>query len=168
MIKKFGKPYAGQVSSCQEKRTMTLFKNNKQMVSRPQKHICNLLNGVLNFPCGNYSLDIILNNISIAIEYNGSGHDLNVKIGRITKEEFIKKERTRNYFVIRSGWKLMQITSNNDKLPNDNTLLKMINLAKEYLLNTNHSWINIDLNNKCFIFTKEHIKIPFDSLKTIL
>ena len=78
MIKKFGKPYAGQVSSCQEERTMTLFKNNKQMVSRPQKHICDLLNGVLNFPCGNYSLDIVLNDTSIAIEYDGSGHDLNV------------------------------------------------------------------------------------------
>ena len=62
----------------------------------------------------------------------------------------------------------MRIISSNDRLPNDNTLLKMINLVKEYLLNTSHTRIHINLDKQCFIFTKEHITVSFDSLKTIL
>ena len=173
MIERYGVASPQQSPKIREKTAKTKFRNDSVPTSKAQRYIFNLLknnneNVALNYPFNTLSLDIVFLNTMICCEYDGSGHDLNVQIGRITREEFIKKERTRNYFIMSSGLKLIRIISKNDKLPNDNALLKMINLAKEYLLNTEHKWIYIDLNNQCFIFTKKHIKISFDSLKTIL
>lgn len=123
---------------------------------------------VLNYPYKRFLLDIALVDSHIDIEYDGKGHDLYVRLGRLTRKEFKQKEIKRGIIIKNSGWKELKIISKRDELPDDNTLLKMINLAKEYLLNTNHSWINIDLNNECFIFTKDRITVPFNSLKTIL
>lgn len=42
-----------------------------------------------------FTMHIILIESNIYIEYNGSGHDLNVRMGQITKSEFNRKEVAR-------------------------------------------------------------------------
>ena len=91
-----------------------------------------------------------------------------VRLGGLTRKEFEQKEIKQGIIIRNFGCKELRIISKKDKLPDDSILLNMINLAKEYLLNTNHTWINIDLDNQCMIFTKDRITISFDSLKTIL
>ena len=172
-LKKYGVSYITQVPEFNKKRMETMFRNGTVCTSRPQRNIYDVLIGAnynvaLNYPIKNCFLDIAFLDIYCFCEYDGSGHDLDVKMGHITEEEFQQKETKRSYMLRNAGWKEIRIISSNDKFPDNNTLLNMINLAKEYLLNTDHTWIHINLDKQCFIFTKEHITISFDSLKTIL
>jgi len=71
-----------------KKLNWVLYKNKTGVSSYPQRYICNLLNGELNYPIGNLSLDIALLDNKIYIEYDGSGHDLRVVRGQLTEKEF--------------------------------------------------------------------------------
>lgn len=123
----------------------SLYKNGTQKASSQQRYLCNLLNGDLNYPVDNCNLDILLED-NIYIEYQGSGHELNVKFGTCTKKEFDEKEKQRTYFLYRRGYKQIEIISRKDYLPPDEIILEMIDFAKQYL-NSGHSWITFDIDN---------------------
>lgn len=89
-------------------------------------------------------LDIAFPNEKIYIEYQGSGHNLDVQLGKVTEEEFKRKEINRFYFLKNKGWRMIEIISSNDKLPKEDKLLEMIKLAKEMLQDNNHIGFNID------------------------
>ena len=55
------------------------------------EELCNILHGILNYPIGKYFADILLQD-NIVVEYDGSGHDMSVRMGIITYENFIYKE----------------------------------------------------------------------------
>ena len=173
MLEKYGYAFPQQVPEIRERTMQTMFKNKTAPTSINQNHIFDLLTNnneivALNYPFKRFFLDIAFIKNLIDLEYNGKGHDLSMRLGNLTEKEFQQKEIKREILIRQSGWKIINIISSNDKLPNDDTLLKMIHLAKEYLLNTNHTWINIDLDNQWFIFTRDRITVSFDSLKTIL
>lgn len=119
-------------------------KNGTVMSSKAQRYLCELLNGKLNYPCGYYNLDILLDN-NVYIEYNGSGHKLNVDMGQITIEEFNKKEMIRYYYVKNCGYKCIVIDNVSDKLPSDNTIRHLIDVCI-CLLNENHNWVRCDFD----------------------
>lgn len=89
-------------------------------------------------------LDIAFPNEKIYIEYQESGHNLDVQLGKVTEEEFKRKEINRFYFLKNKGWRMIEIISSNDKLPKEDKLLEMIKLAKEMLQDNNHIGFNID------------------------
>ena len=61
-------------------------------VSQAQLHLAkHLPDFELNQVCGRYYIDLAYNDI--AIEYNGRGHDMELRMGKITKEDFQKKRR---------------------------------------------------------------------------
>ena len=124
----------------------TRYKNKSGVASKQQIYLCNLLGGELNFPIGNCLLDIAFLKEKIYVEYDGSGHDLRVKMGDITREEFLQKEINRYYFLRNHGWKLIRFISKNDFIPNDNLIIDVFNISKEYL-NSGHSWIKFDFND---------------------
>ena len=88
-----------------------------------------------------YSLDIAFPDLEIAISYDGGGHNLSVKLGNKTEEEFNQEEIIRNNILKRNGWKQIHIISINDKLPSDEILLQMLDISKRYFKDyPNHSW----------------------------
>lgn len=97
--------------------------------SRPQRYISELLGGKLNVKLGKFYPDITLDNI--VIEYDGSGHDLSVKFGAITTDQFLKKEKIREEFLIKNGYKVIRIISEKDLLPSDTRLLEILEYSKE-------------------------------------
>lgn len=125
----------------QQKMRETMFKNGTAPTSKQQLYLCNLFNGQLNYPLTYYSTDIFINENNIAIEYDGGGHDLTVKCGNITYEEFRKKEIIRSNFIKKVGMKLIKIICPNDLLSSDTKLLEMYDFAKYYFDATNHTWI---------------------------
>lgn len=172
-LERYGVLYTSQIPEVRQKQMETMFKNGTVRTSKQQKRIFNLLVNAnytvaLNYPVKGSFLDIAFLDTLHFCEYDGSGHDLGIKYHQFTPEEFNRRELRRSYMLRNAGWKEMRIISSNNKLPNDNTLLKMINLAREYLSNTEHTWIHINLDKQCFIFTKERITVSFDLLKTIL
>ena len=129
-----------------KKINMSLYKNGTAPCSKQQEYLHNLLGGELNYAVDRCLLDIAFPKEMIYIEYDGGGHDLSVRLGHITREEFNKNEKNRQYFLKKLGWKLIRIICNNDKKINDSIdFINIINNCKNHL--NNSSWIIIDLND---------------------
>ena len=121
------------------------YENNSAPSSKAQRKISELMNGKLNFPVGCYNLDILLDE-NIYVEYNGSGHDLIVKLGNISKEEFTVKEIKRYQFLKEQGYKEIIIENKSDVLPNDDVIIDTINWCKNLLILYDLNWIKIDFD----------------------
>lgn len=147
MLERHGVYNPLQSSKSREKIVNTLFQNSSQKASTQQRYICNLYQGILNYPVKYYNADIYLPENNLVCEFDGSGHSLNVKIGRETQDEFEKKELIRYYSIKRQGYKQMRIISITDKLPSDKILLEILEHTRKYFSDyPNHSWIEFDVD----------------------
>lgn len=143
-IERYGCEYSLQNEEVKKKSKQSLFNNNTAPTSRTQKYLHELLGGKLNYPLGNYYIDIVLNE-NIAFEYDGGGHDLQVKLGSISREEFNKKETAREFFLKRRGYKIVRLVSTRDKLPEKDILLDAIYKCIDYVNGSGtNSEVNID------------------------
>ena len=149
-LERYGYEYPMQSPDLLEK---WFAKNGSNFVksSRQQQYICNLYNGILNYPFKCFALDIYLPEERLDIEFDGSGHRMSITIGNITEEDFKKKELYRNVAIKKEGYKQMRIISSKDLLPSDKVLLEMLSMAKEYFSTTNHSWINYNIDESRII-----------------
>ena len=112
-------------------------KSNIITCSKQQKHIADILNIPTNIYFHGYYLDMVYND-NIDIEYDGSGHNLSVKHGDLSQEDFDKRERKRYAVIHNYGMKTITILGNErDILPKDEILLKDILNGIEYLNNSN-------------------------------
>lgn len=161
-LNRYGVKYPMQnkeiLKKCIDNSMKTLDKNGKIKCSTQQIYLSNLLNGKINYLFSNCFLDIVIPNKMVYIEYDGGGHDLSVKLGKLTQEEFNYKEIKRGTFLEKNGWKLIRIISSKDLLPSDEKIIEMIDYAKEYL-STGHNWIKFDIDNqliKCSQFEESY------------
>ena len=122
------------------------FKNGNIISSKAQRHICEICNGILNYPVEYYNLDILLSD-NVYIEYNGSGHDLNIRMGQISEKDFLRKEIARYNKLKNLGYKEIIIDNLSDKLPDDEIIIDIIKGLKEFLLKSDSNWIRINLDN---------------------
>lgn len=160
IIKKYGVDNIAKVESVKENIRKSLYKNNTAPCSKQQRYLCELLNGELNYPVSYFSLDIAFLNDKLYIEYDGSGHDLRVKKGYITEKQFNREEVSRKKYLQNQGWKIIRIISKYDKMYNDDLIIELFNKAKKYLLSTEHSWVEIDIDNneyRCALYVKQII-----------
>ena len=132
--------------------------------------MCDLYSGILNYPISYYNADIYLSNDNFVIEYDGGGHDLNVRLGHLTQNEFNQKEIIRDNIIKRNGYKQMKIISSTDKLPSDDVLLKMLSDTRQYFIDyPNHSWIEFNVDNSTVrnAENKNGISYEFGNLRRI-
>lgn len=167
---RLGYYYASQSPEVKEKINKTLCRYSNQKTSRQQLYLHSLYGGELNYPIKYYSADICFPEEKFEIEVDCGGHDLNVKTGRMTQEEFDKREIIRNDLIKKEGYKQMRIISIKDKLPSDIILLKMLKESREYFKkHPNHSWIefNIDTSSLRNAECKNGIAYNFGDLRKI-
>lgn len=85
---------------------------------------------------------------------------MNVKLGNITEEQYKKREYRRYHTIKEAGYKLFRIVnmkiSNADKLPDEDVLLQMKEIAFKYLSKEGNNNIVFNLDEK-FIQTKNNI-----------
>lgn len=166
-IEKYGVPFVQQNKGVREKSRETCLKKygvesysqTKEMKailkenfhksgivasSAGQRKIAELVDGELNYLFHGFYLDILYGK-NIDIEYDGSGHRMRVKIGKMTDEEFDKQERKR-YAVLHSlGIKTITIIGNDkDILPDDDELKKDIFSAIKEIQDNNLKSYKID------------------------
>ncbi len=124
------------------------YQNGTAPSSKQQRYLCDVYNGELNFYIENSRVvvDIAFPNEKTCIEYDGSGHNLDVVCGNKTIEEKQQSEKKRNYFLLNNDWKIIRIISNKDLLPSDDILLNMLDYSKRWILNT-HSWITFNIDD---------------------
>lgn len=172
-VRIYGVNNPAQLPEIREKMVKTLYKNSSQKCSKQQLYIYNLFNitcrANLNFPISFCSVDICFPDEKIVLEYDGGFHDGRVKLGRMTQEEFDRKELIRDKVIKSEGYKIIRIKSSSDKLPSDYVLLQMLSEAKHYFQTTQHTWQTYDID-KSLLFNAENLNgIPYDfgSLRTI-
>jgi very-short-patch-repair endonuclease len=141
MLDKYGVEYAQQCKKIREKSKQTLIDNygvervidikdmksicnnfeyvNSKKVSKPQRKISDYINGKLNINIGGYFIDILLKDYNLAIEYDGSGHDLSVKLGSISEEDFKIRENNKKNILLEQGYKYLIIKNPTGKTIND-------------------------------------------------
>ncbi len=164
-LDRYGVRSTSQIPEVRIKQKKSLYKNNTARTSIQQIYLSNLYKGDLNYVIGMVNVDIFLDN-DIVVEYDGGGHNLNVKKGNITQQEFNNKERKREIFIRSKGYKIIRIISSKDKLPLDDTLLPMLEYAKDYL-STGRSWIYFDIDNHKINTSQYVININYGKLRKI-
>ena len=151
-MKNLGVQYPFQNPNILQKCRDSYIKNNNDtvMISKQQKHLCDLYGGVLNYPISLYFADILLDDI--VIEYDGRGHDLAVRLNYISADEFNKKEYIREQEIIRQGYKIFRIISNNDKLLTDDLLLKIKDDMCDTLHTTSYNVATYNIDTQEMVF----------------
>ncbi|MEJ3719113.1 hypothetical protein WGM54_13920 [Paenibacillus polymyxa] len=153
--------------NCRVKRIQsTKYSYDTQICSLQQKYIHNTIGGILNYPVNSASLDIAFVEDKIYVEYDGSGHDLSVKLNSISNEEFIKKERNRRYALYRRDWKEIKIISTKDRLPSAEKIKSMIQLSRKILCEKS-SWITFDIENGTVAYKDNIANFDFGRLKRL-
>lgn len=141
----------------------TMSKNGTQVCSSQQRYIWKLYGGKLNYLYEKVWLDIYFEEQKIYVEYNGSGHDIDVKYHKISKEEFDLREIRRYKMLESRGLKEIEIISTNDVLPKDEILLSIKNLAF-CILNLNMSnYIVFDIDNNTIRYKNNNIYYDYNS-----
>ena len=139
MQDRYGVNRALQYEPFRQKQMVTMKNNNNSPISKPQKALFDLLKGCyqnymeLEYPCGPYSLDIMIDfdNIKIDVEYDGWFWHQNEK-----------RDRRRDNYVKRKGYKILRVLSNKfDTLPS----VELLKLNISTLLNTDTSFIRITM-----------------------
>lgn len=122
------------------------YHNGSQKTSKNQNYLCELYNATLNAMFDTYFVDLYFPLERIYLEYNGTGHDISVKAGWVTQEDFNIKEIIRYKALKKYGLKFIKFIHNSKKLPDDQVLLDFKDIGFQLLLSTNNNWISFDLD----------------------
>ena len=169
-LAKYGHEYAMQnkdvCSRSTQNSMITRARLDKLPSSRQQEYLHKIYGGLKNHVVDNCALDIVLLEEMIDIEFDGSGHNLRVKMGNYTQEEFDRKEVGRKYYLKSKGWKDFRIISLKDKLPSDEVLLEMLHISKDWI-GQGHSWIKFDIDNNTYETSKGIDGFDYGNLRKI-
>lgn len=122
------------------------YHNGSQKTSKNQDYLCELYKATLNAMFYTYFVDLYFPLERIYLEYNGAGHDLSVKAGWITRDDFNIKEIIRYKALKEYGLKFIKFIHNSKKLPDDQVLLDFKDIGFQLLLSTDNNWISFDLD----------------------
>ena len=105
---------------CSYNISMYKYSDNHIPVSKQQKRFYDIVSkyAKLNYQVGSLYIDIALTKLQVGIEYNGSGHDLAVRLKgtNINISQFLHKEWGRRYILRRENWKMIYIIAPKDKI----------------------------------------------------
>ena len=120
-------------------------------VSKPQIKIHDAVGGIMNKAEFPYLLDIFFKKDKIYLEYDGSGHTLSIKFGRVSENEFYEKENKRKQYLKELGYKEFRLVSTTDAIPDKKELLKIKKRAFKFLKSGYNSYIyNLDTKTESF------------------
>lgn len=142
-------------------------------VSKPQDYLAKLYGALCNQVVAKYYVvDLLFEETNIYCEYDGGGHRVNVLLGQLTNEEFERKEQKRYFAIKKDGYKLFRIVNEThkrrDKLPDDEVLLKMKNIAFYILQNTDNNFISFNLDEGFIELKNNKINCNFDNKEEAL
>ena len=160
-IERYGDSTPHQNEEVKEKIAQTSYNNGSVPTSKQQFYLYNLYKLIddsvkLNYPISHFNADICFLKEKLDIELDCGGHNLSVKTGQLTQEQFDQKEIIRDRVIKIEGYKIIRIKSKTSKLPHDKILLQMLLEAKQYFYKyPNHSWIEFDIDNSA-IYNAEY------------
>lgn len=160
-MERYGVPYTFQRPDIIEQNVIkvnkTLYAKGTGPCSKPQKLLHDIIGGELNYPAEKCLLDIAYPDEMIYVEYNGSGHKWWDR--RYLGEDVVRqKDLRRQYYLKKLGWKIIRVETRKDNLYDPKIIKQLINMSKYYLLNTKHSWVELDFDNNTIAIAKKKFK----------
>lgn len=147
MQTRYGVENPSQIDEVMDKIQQTRYKNNQQASSKQQRLLCQYYNGELNYPFKRRYIDIALLDEKIAIEYNGGGHNLSVKLGELTEQEFNRNEKFRKKQLFEGDWKLIEFISPQNRVVSEDVAIHILDMCR-YLFNMcNKHYIKIYIDD---------------------
>ena len=128
-----------------------MHKNGDIPCSLQQQTIQEWIGGEINYVVGPLALDIAFPDQKLYVEYDGSGHDLAVKMKTMSRQEFDEKQKRRTYSLYREGWKCIRFISRHDYFPEQDVFMRLYNEARE-ILQQGHSYCEYDFDLKTIEF----------------
>lgn len=162
LIKKYGEVNPMKVDEFAQKQKKSM-QSNSGLCSYCQKYLAELYDGIMNYRFGRYLLDIYIESQKLDIEVNGSGHNLDVILGKMTQEKFDEKENSRTNFLSSNGIKQIIFVLEKDKLPSDEILNYIMSFAVNKF-NTGHSVIYFYCDQKYIMIDNEKIEYDYKDL----
>ena len=149
MFEHYGVRFPTQHPDIIAKSVRSRYLSGTQTCSKQQKAFHDAIGGELNYPVGRFFIDIALIDDQIAIEYDGSGHDLSVRLGYVSENKFLINENFRRSFFKQNGWKTVRFVSKKDVIPDKNEILRLLDFGKS-ILNNGDNWVEINLDNDTY------------------
>ena len=147
LMEKYGVEHISQTDWMRERSRQSFHNNGLVSSSSSQRKIAEMVGGSLNYKFHGFYLDVLYEDW-LDIEYDGTGHDLRVKCGKMSREDFNLQERKRYAAIHAYGLKTLTIIGGiRDVLPSDDKLLSDINAAIETLRSTDKHSLIIDYSN---------------------
>lgn len=158
VIKKYGVKNVSSSPDIRIKVAKSKYRNGNQISSKQQNYFHSILGGELNYPFGRYFIDIAFPNDKIAIEYNGGGHNLSVKLGYISQSKFIQNEIYRKKQLYQDGWKIITLISDKNKILSETDTIKIYEYALQTFKNGRH-WIEIYIDDNKIVNSQGTIEL---------
>lgn len=112
-------------------------------VSQGQANLSKLFpNFKLNYHYRKYYLDLVYNNI--AIEYDGKGHDLGVRMNKISLEDFLTNEKIKEKQIL-GQYRLLRIIDPKDRLRNKENITSAIITQINDFINSEIKYSKIEI-----------------------
>ena len=120
-----------------------------RITTKQQKFLYEIYGGQINYQIYPYIVDIFFEDEKFFFEYDGGGHNLRVKFGEITQEEFNRREQERTSFLKKRGLKEFRIIDSSKKgnLPSVEKLLDIKKKAFKILNYTENTTYIYNLDN---------------------
>ena len=141
-IEKYGVPYVFQAEEVISKIRQSLYKNNAVPSSKPESSVCDLLESIYGidncyrgYPVDIINMDCMVNlgTDKIDVEYDGWYYH----------KDRQEKDKRRNYFLIKQGYKVLRIKGNKkDDIPTKEQIIEAI----DCLVKGNQSYIEIKMD----------------------
>ena len=138
LMMKYGVENPTQNEEIKQKSIFKKSSNGTQTSSKQQNLLHQYIGGQLNYQWDNYFIDIAFPEDKIAIEYNGGGHNLGVKLGNITEQQFNRKENFRTKKMFLDDWKIITFISPKNKMLTEYEITCVMDYLINNLFITNH------------------------------
>lgn len=144
-IEKYGYKFPIQNKEILQKSIKSRYEHGNFSCSSQQYQLYSTIGGELNFPFKNFVIDIAFTESKIAVEWDGSGHDLSVRMGHISEKEFIRNENFRMNQLFQEDWKIIRFITKKDIYPNN--IKDIFEYCINYIKNGGHKiFVLIDEN----------------------
>lgn len=153
---RYGVEYAIQNKNILHKSIKSRYLHGNFTCSKQQYQLYECIGGELNYPFKNFVIDVAFVEDKIAIEWDGSGHDLSVRMGKISQSEFDRNENFRNKILFENDWRTIKFITKKDIFPNN--ILDIFNYCMTYLDNGGH-YIRVFLDENVIKYKDEIIDI---------
>lgn len=155
-IERYGVEFPIQNKEILQKSIDSRYQHGTFTCSKQQYQLHQSIGGELNYPFENFVIDVAFPDERIAVEWDGSGHDLSVRLGKLTPEQFARNENYRNIVLFQKDWKIIRFISQSDVFPSN--ISKIFSYCISYIHNGGH-YIIVHIDNNQIQYKNTFINI---------